>query len=258
MDRRIYRIVLSLLTVALLALTFYVLPEFSVLGFVAIALFALEFVTEQFDKIFMGDTDPDELIKNDPRAVAYVRGKRYIAYAIVIAAALLGVPKAIGHEATHVTLAQQYIGTREVGENRGEFIDAINREARNPLGSPYCAAFVAHCLNSAGAISPTYRGGYSRSYIARGSVALPLNTERKLTGYLLVFARRGGGHIGIIAKQTSADIATVYEANTSPEGGAGSQWNGGGIWQRTRNLRRLSSPYNVFRATHVVPVVYAS
>jgi len=246
----------SLVLTAVLVLTFYWFPEFSVLGFVTIALFALEVSSELFERLFQARLNVDEELLKENRAVSFVIGCRYIAYAIVIAAALIGVPKAIGADLPHVFIAKQYINHVEQRGNRGYIIDGWNREAKNALGSPYCAAFVAHCLNSAGAIRPTYRGGYSRYYIDKTSVALPASIQGNLAGWLLVFKRKGGGHIGIIT-YSNGNYSRTIEANTSGEGYAGSQYDGGGVFERTRNLRTLASPYNVFRATHITPVRYS-
>jgi hypothetical protein len=46
--------------------------------------------------------------------------------------------------------------------------------------------------------------------------------------------------------------------NTTPDGKAGSQWNG--VWSgyKNRDIKKSLSPYSVFRVTHFTPVVYAA
>jgi len=247
---------MAVITLVVMTVTFYWFPEYSVLGFVMIALFALEFARDRFERLFDSGINVDEELAKGNNAVAINSAGRWIAYALVIAAALLGVPKAIG-EPQHIRVAMQYVGLVEEPGNRGKIIDSWNRQAKAPLGSPYCASFVGHCLTKACALLPKYRGAYSRAYINKTSITLPLRKSIDLTGYLLVFKRNGGGHIAIITRKVYGNKWRAIEANTSPEGYTGSQWNGGGVYMRTRDLRVLSSPYNSFRATHVTSVKYS-
>lgn len=240
--------------------TFYLLPEYSIFGFIIIGLGVLEFASEAYQKLFDEKLDGARLLQAGNMPVAIVLAARYIAYAIVIAAALFAVPKAIGQELPpHVAVARGYIGTIEQRGNRGAEIDKWNHEAHVAMGSPYCAAFVAHCLNAAHAKSPAYRGAYARNYITRESKSLPLksNVTGDLKGWLVVFKRKAGGHLAIIQQGSAGQsIVKTIEANTTREGYAGSQYDGGGVFERLRNLRALASPYNMFRATHITPVRY--
>lgn len=251
-----YAITLAVFCTVVVAITYVWWPEFSVIGFVLIACASLEIFSKLNDQISNRAVSTDTELNRGNIAVAIVVVGRYLAFAIIIAAALLGVPKAAGAEMPPVVkVARQYLFQLETnGNNRSPFIDSCNREAGIPLGSPNCASTVSRWLRMSGAIYPTYRGGYSRAFVTKESLTLPLKNWIDLTGWLLVFRRNGGGHIGVI--ESGSVIVKTIEANTS-SGESGSQWNGGGIFPRTRNLKQLSSPYNVFRATHVTPVRYA-
>lgn len=251
-----YAITLAIICAVVVWVTYIWLPEFSVIGFVFIGGAALEIFTKLNDQISNRAVETDKELNMGNIAVAMVVVARYIALAIVVAAALMGVPKAAGAEMPPVVkIARQYLYQLETGgNNRSPFIDSCNREAGIPLGSPNCASTVSRWLRMSGAIYPTYRGGYSRAFVTKESLVLPLKSWIDLSGWLLVFRRNGGGHIGVI--ESGSMVVKTIEANTS-SGERGSQWNGGGIFPRTRNLKQLSSPYNVFRATHVTPVRYA-
>lgn len=46
-----------------------------------------------------------------------------------------------------VEYAIQYAGTIEEGNNRGQLADSVNEYVGNPIGSPYCMAFVFYCID---------------------------------------------------------------------------------------------------------------
>lgn len=141
--------------------------------------------------------------------------------------------------------ASRWVGYREQGYNRGRWIDSFNIHAGVPLGSPYCASFVYWILDSL-RWEPRLRTGYSRSYVRYG-IPISLARERGAEG-LLIWRRRGGGHIGFVVRNSGAFRWETVEANTSP--GRGSQWNGDGIYRRIRSY----DPLSVFRITHYVPL----
>ena len=251
-----YTILLAFICAVSVWVTYQWFPEFSVFGFVLLGFSALEIFLAAHDAIVMRKTDTEGELAQGNVAVAVVVAARYIGFAIVAAAALMGVPKAAGAEIPPVVkVARQYLYQTETnGNNRSPSIDSANRAAGIPLGSPYCASMVSRWLRMSGAIYPAYRGGYSRAFVTKESLTLPLKHWQDLSGWLLVFKRNGGGHIGVI--ESGSVIVKTIEANTS-SGERGSQWNGGGIFPRVRDLKKVSSPYNVFRATHVTPVRYA-
>ncbi len=63
---------------------------------------------------------------------------------------------------------------------------------------------------------------------------------------LLIWLRRGGGHIGFVVRLRGEFEWETVEANTSS--GYGSQWNGDGIYKRIRKYE----PFSTFRITHYV------
>lgn len=241
------------ITCGVVWITYEIFPQFSVFGFILLAVTTLETFVAFHDFFVWRDLDIVPMLKTHNMSVALVVAAKYIGFALVIAAALLAVPKAPG--ATVAEVARRYVGQTEThGANRSPVIDKWNMRYGVPLGSAYCATGTSDWLDESGAVFPKYRGGYSRGFVTKESLALPLKKWIDLTGWILVFARKGGGHVCVI--ENGSQKVNTIEANTSP-GNSGSQWNGGGVYPRSRDLKQLSSNYNVFRATHVTPVRYA-
>lgn len=142
------------------------------------------------------------------------------------------------------SVALRWVGTREEGSNRGRWIDSFNAKVGAPYGSPYCASFVYWVLDSI-QWEPRLRTAWSRAYV---SVGVPIGLAR---GYgvegLLIWLRRGGGHIGFIVRNRGDWEWETVEANTS-SGARGSQYNGDGIYRRVRRYE----PFSTFRITHYV------
>lgn len=46
-----------------------------------------------------------------------------------------------------VAIAHSYLGRSEYGNNRGDWVDELNRKAGAPVGSPWCASFVGGVVN---------------------------------------------------------------------------------------------------------------
>lgn len=158
----------------------------------------------------------------------------------------------------HIREARRYIGHREEAPNRSPFIDSINRRLQLPLGSPYCASFVAYILDKSGAVRPAIRTGYALAY-ARKSVATVIPSRYVLEkryrvdwNYLAIWKRPGGGgHIGFVERWIDERHGTTIEANTSPSQ-AGSQWNGDGIYRRLRVI----DPFSKFSLIYFVKIEY--
>jgi len=109
--------------------------------------------------------------------------------------------------------------------------------------------------------SPTVRSASSRAFVTNGAVtkgdavSIADVWHGKTTvhdGDLIVWQRVGGGHIGIVKRVNGGALQTI-EANTS-NGEHGSQWNGGGVWARTRRIGIGNQ--GTFRITHFVRVNY--
>lgn len=144
----------------------------------------------------------------------------------------------------NLDVARRYLNYKEVGNNRGAFIDTINKAVSNPLGSPYCSAFVSYCQIQSNSF-PKKKTGLATKWIDKNSIsALDVwNKKKTIDSTYLVIWQKGStvfGHIGIVEK-VSNKITTI-EANTS-SGIRGSQSNGNGIYRRLRSIE----PFNYFR-----------
>ena len=143
----------------------------------------------------------------------------------------------------------------EKGYNRGPFIDSANKRYAY-LGAPYCASSVSLILDRVSVKSPTVRSGRAKAFITKTSVNARLVWEGKAkipTDALVIFTRKGGGHIEFYISDTLGTMR-CFGFNTSPDGKAGSQWNGNWSGYKNRNMKKSLSPYNVFRVTHFTPV----
>ena len=139
--------------------------------------------------------------------------------------------------------ASKYVGIKEEGNNRGAFVDMINRYVGNPLGAPYCAAFGYWNIKETNAIYPTVKSGLAVKYItnksikalavAKGYIKLDSNKS-----YIGIYERGKTihGHFIIVEKQINNNTIQTIEANTS-SGVKGSQDDGDGIYRRTRKIR---------------------
>ena len=148
-----------------------------------------------------------------------------------------------------------YNGMVERGYNRGPFIDSANRKYAY-LGAPYCASSVSLILDRVKAIYPTVRSARAKAFITKESVNARLVWEGKAKipyDAVIVFTRKGGGHIEFYISDTLG-VIRCFGFNTSPDGKAGSQWNGNWSGYKNRNMKKSLSPYNVFRVTHFTPV----
>jgi predicted nucleic acid-binding Zn ribbon protein len=152
----------------------------------------------------------------------------------------------------HLDTALAYVNMQETGENRG-IADRFNEFVNAPLGSPYCASFTSYCNHKGNApikLKTAWSRGFASSKIgARDIRDVFLGIYEPKPGDLLVWKRKRGGHIGFVTvyRKSSKTFFTV-EANTS-NGLQGSQWNGGGIYERNR----VYKPFSAFRLTHIVP-----
>lgn len=140
---------------------------------------------------------------------------------------------------------QRWVGIEEVGTNRGQFVDWLNRGAGNRLGDPYCAATVGKALTLGRALTPRYRGGLAiryrepESFSARDVLAGRVLLE---PGDLAIWqhGETMSGHIGVIERVIDRRTIIDIEGNTSP-GPTGSQDDGDGIWRRRRTISLFDS-----------------
>jgi len=154
----------------------------------------------------------------------------------------------------HLQIAYSFKGVKEAtGNNDGPIVEWIIKRQGGSKGSSYCAYFVGMCIDSAGAIFPKPSGmaiGYKKSTSIKASDVL---TGKKVPVGSIVIFRKGDtifGHTGFVKSWNKASGITI-EGNTS-NGNTGSQWNGGGIYERRRSIL----PSNYFRITNFTEVKY--
>ncbi len=155
----------------------------------------------------------------------------------------------------HLDTALSYVGTRELGTNRGPAVERFLRGVGLRPGNPYCAAFVSYCLEAAGAVEPVVRSGLAYRFISRQrsiEARLVVRGVVEVVPGTVVVWRKGNttqGHTGFVVAWSGASGETV-EANTGP-GPYGNQRDGEGVWRR-----RMIQPGSYFRITHFTLVGY--
>lgn len=156
----------------------------------------------------------------------------------------------------HADTALAYVGTQELGNNRGPEIEAFLASVHLGPGNPYCAAFVSFCLSAptVAPINPTVRSGLARKFKTKDAVKAShvLRGVEVQPGWVVGWEKGNTvyGHLGIVLEWDGKCGKTV-EANTS-SGTYGSQRDGDGVWIRERCIE----PGNYFRITWFTPVEY--
>lgn len=127
--------------------------------------------------------------------------QRYtIIWAIIVVALAIAIlviascnPKPARAEIAPLAIARQEIGHGEQGgNNRGKY---VRRYLEGREGLPWCAGFISYCFKQAGRDIPyTLR---AKNFIGYGR-CLAITELRP--GDLIIFSRKGGGHVGIIEK----------------------------------------------------------
>lgn len=152
-----------------------------------------------------------------------------------------------------LTIAKGFIGTKEVGNNGGYWVERFQRSTRSPKRAQWCASFVNFCLDSAGVKGLPFTGsGLARHFATRNKTIKATEVIAKnmeLPPGTIIVWRRGTtpfGHAGIVDKWKGRRGTTV-EGNTS-SGLRGSQHDGDGVWGRTRVI----NPTDYFRITDFV------
>ena len=94
-----------------------------------------------------------------------------------------------------LTLAEEYIGTKEIpGNKHNQDIIDFWESARLTFKTdetPWCAGFVGAMLEESGIRST--RSGMAKSYLKWG-----IKLEKPVLGCLVIFTRKGGGHVGFV------------------------------------------------------------
>lgn len=144
-----------------------------------------------------------------------------------------------------VLITHSHIGIEEMppGSNRSPFIDRINKKWGAPVGSYWCASFVAEMFDLAGAQTP--KVGLAPScdewvkfakkngtWVATADGLLPE------VGWAVVYGKPrpfDANHIGIISR--NSPIVRSIEGNTST--GGQFERNGTAVWPKTPSSKVL-------------------
>ena len=124
-------------------------------------------------------------------------------------------------------IARLFLFVREVGDNRGVWVEAIQRIGDGQPGDSYCADFVSLIL------ALFYRG---KSPLIRSGSVESIRQDAKAKGYittapsigdlfLYINAQDRAHHIGVV---TEVSPLTGLAANTSPDGTSS---NGTGVFE---------------------------
>lgn len=159
----------------------------------------------------------------------------------------------------HLDTALSYIGTTDRGDNTGPDVDRFLASTNLNPGYAWCAAFVSYCLTGAvpSVASPQVRSALARDFKVPGahiSASHVLRTGKELSPGTIVGWQRGNGpygHLGLV-KQWKGASGTTVEGNTTAPGKQGSEFNGGGVWVKQRDI----VPSNHFRITWFTKVEY--
>jgi len=154
-----------------------------------------------------------------------------------------------------VEIAKSYNGTKEIGKNRGEFIDKLNRFTRVPLGSPYCASFVSYVIDSASRLE-------NIKYKVKSALAMRLRNKQTYSAKLVLDGKRYPkasevivwqkgksvfGHAGIVTKDWTSIFGQSIQANTSK---TAESRDGNGIWIKNAKI----NPFSYFRIVAFTPI----
>lgn len=130
-----------------------------------------------------------------------------------------------------------------------------------PPNNPWCAAVQSIWLYQAGVKEPLLRTGLARNYVYQTPTRLHISAGRVLIGSVtvpigsLAVYQRGDtrfGHIGTITEDWSGVSGVYISGNTSPPGGTGSEFSGGGVWEKPARI----VPSSAFKITEFVLVQY--
>ena len=138
----------------------------------------------------------------------------------------------------HLDTALAYVGTTEVGDNRGPVVREFLESVGLGVGNPYCSAYVSYCLEESKPEpeEPTVRSALAQDFVTRNSIDADVARRRGHVpqGAVFIYQKGNGpyGHNGFVQHWEGRCGRTV-EANTS-KGAYGNQRDGQGIWERKR------------------------
>lgn len=139
-----------------------------------------------------------------------------------------------------VNIAKKYVGTIEIGKNRGILQDSVNKYVGNTLGSPYCMAFVMYCIEQ---IKPNIykKTGLATAFKGKRlikAIDVIYRKEKVKKGYVIIWQKGNGifGHAGIASENWQYISGETIQANIIKNGKEG-------IWIKEAKIE----PYNYFR-----------
>lgn len=154
-----------------------------------------------------------------------------------------------------VKIALKYENTKEIGKNRGEFIDKFNNFTKVPLGSPYCASFVSYVIDSVGKLIPLKNK-------VKSALAMKLRNKNTYSakdvlngkrypqeGEVIVWQKGKSifGHAGIVTKDWTKNNGQTIQANTNK---SRESRDGNGIYVKNAKIQ----PFNYFRIVAFTPI----
>lgn len=124
---------------------------------------------------------------------------------------------------------------REVGVNRGYWVEKFLKVTGLGGGYPWCAATIAWCCDTLGIERPKSGAAAVRIWVswARRTGRIVPISEAKRGDLLFMLNKNLTGHIGSCSG-VEGDLIHSIEGNTS-SGVRGSQRDGDGLYRRTRN-----------------------
>ncbi len=173
---------------------------------------------------------------------------------LVISLVLLHALSADALAQAHADTAMAYVGVREVGTNQGAEVEMFLAGVGLPVGNPWCAAFVTHCLNANSSLLewPSIRSALASDFITRQShkaSSVLMGLYEPQPGDLAIWLRGNTrfGHIGIVLSWTGT-CGYVIEGNSRNIYHDGQE----GVWIKNRCI----DPADYFRIVAFTTPIY--
>lgn len=152
-----------------------------------------------------------------------------------------------------VLTAEKYLFVREVGQNRGYWVEKFQTFVKIPKGSPWCAAFVSWVLEENRCNDPKTRSGLALAFVNKKSVKAKdvAKGYKKVSRNWLVIWKKSNtykGHIGFVVDWNKNEGHTI-EGNT----GASNIREGDGVYRKQRKIVDAKD----FRIEYFTPTEYA-
>lgn len=138
--------------------------------------------------------------------------------------------------------AQACVGIREVGHNKGKYIELIQKTIGGAEREPYCMAgvqtWIAYVEQKLGIKSPIYASEHCMTVWRNTPTKQRVKTSPLLAA-IIIWNREGSdrGHTGIIIESKYRQSFSAIEANTDGDGSR----EGDGIYVKSRSWYRNGS-----------------